>query len=598
MGNIGKNKIDIICHKCPLIPIISITLTKEGTLICEYRCPSFHMGFIRFEEVFSNKNNIKYGCKCFFCHAEIEDVPDEEKYKFCGFCQKFICNSCLIEHKKLYSNHNILDYSKINAVCLYHGENYKYYCFTCLRSICPKCFLGHDKHCFKLLNEMGQNEITLNSLNNSFNEVYDFLNIIKKSKYTYIDRKQYNIYEKRNITLLNFIKDLYKIYIQKKEENALNGEIIINLLNLSKFNFNSKLYYSDPNLFFKSHLIISNTPVSSICSFTNAKIGYKVSKLSPVLFKDLKLKKEVYTSLIISRMDYDLIAYNIGNILYFMKNEEKIFFKVDIKKKINNYYQLKQHIICIYSGKDFYFYKLINLEPYIISFSVLMPNSINNVIQVYGCIFTELYIIDKNNNIYKLKQIKSKPNSKYNLSLEIEKKVKLKSHKKDTKNNNILILNKNKSNDIKLCVIKGIGNNFLVMRENNLITLVNKKDLSQVEKYLEAPEKDFIIYNSHILLPELNEIIFYSIPKLNKVSIVKVSENINSLLIPNKNMLLVVGESSIEQFELNTWKKISKLNGIKNFDLGENSFFDSTLIGNTNELYLFISGLIYKFKSN
>lgn len=144
------------------------------------------------------------------------------------------------------------------------------------------------------------------------------------------------------------------------------------------------------------------------------------------------------------------------------------------------------------------------------------------------------------------------------MSLEFEKKVKIKNHKKDTKNNNILTLNKNKSNDIKFCVIKGIGNIFLVLRENNLITLVNKQDLSQDEIYLEASEKDFIIYNSHFLLPALNEIIFYSIPKLNKVSIVKVSENINSLLIPNKNMLLVVGESSIEQFELNIWKKISK----------------------------------------
>lgn len=110
-------------------------------------------------------------------------------------------------------------------------------------------------------------------------------------------------------------------------------------------------------------------------------------------------------------MDYDLLAYNIGNILYFMKNEEKICFKVDIKKKIKNYYQLKQHIVCIYSGKDFYFYKLINLEPYIIPFSVLISNRISDAIQIYECIFSDLYIIDKNNNIYKFKQSNSKPNS-------------------------------------------------------------------------------------------------------------------------------------------------------------------------------------------
>jgi predicted transcriptional regulator len=64
-------------------------------------------------------------------------------------------------------------------------------------------------------------------------------------------------------------------------------------------------------------------------------------------------------------------------------------------------------------------------------------------------------------------------------------------------------------------------------------------------------------------------------------------------LIPNKNMLLVIGESTIEQFELNTWKKISKLYEKEKLGLQK----ENTLIGNTNELYIFIKGLIYKFQS-
>ena len=48
--------------------------------------------------------------------------------------------------------------------------------------------------------------------------------------------ENYNIFEKRNITILNFIKDLYKIYLQKKEANTLNGEIIIDILHLLNFN--------------------------------------------------------------------------------------------------------------------------------------------------------------------------------------------------------------------------------------------------------------------------------------------------------------------------------------------------------------------------
>ena len=46
-----KIKSNIICLKCPLIPIINITSTKEGTIVCEYRCPSFHMGLIKLDEM-------------------------------------------------------------------------------------------------------------------------------------------------------------------------------------------------------------------------------------------------------------------------------------------------------------------------------------------------------------------------------------------------------------------------------------------------------------------------------------------------------------------------------------------------------------------
>ena len=68
----------------------------------------------------------------------------------------------------------ILDYSKINIVCLYHGKKYKFYCFTCLRSICSKCF-GHKNHCFKSLNKIEPDEKSLSILNYYFDEIYEFL---------------------------------------------------------------------------------------------------------------------------------------------------------------------------------------------------------------------------------------------------------------------------------------------------------------------------------------------------------------------------------------------------------------------------------------
>jgi hypothetical protein len=207
--------------------------------------------------------------------------------------------------------------------------------------------------------------------------------------------------------------------------------------------------------------------------------------------------------------------------------------------------------------------------------------------------------------IIKINQNKSKPNSKYEISLCIEKFLSLQdkqNNNSEKKDSDILTLNDNHINNnynnsknsynTKI-IIKGIVYNFLVMIEGNRITLRNKNTGLKYMNYLDIEQNDFIIYNSHILLPKENEIMFYSIPDFILVSKVKVTENINSLLIPNKNMLLVIGESTIEQFELNTWKKISKLYEKEKLGLQK----ENTLIGNTNELYIFIKGLIYKFQS-
>ena len=66
-------KTNIICPKCPLTPIINITSTIEGTVICEYRCPSFHMGLVKIEQMIYNpnkkRNNLGYICQ--LCKAQI-----------------------------------------------------------------------------------------------------------------------------------------------------------------------------------------------------------------------------------------------------------------------------------------------------------------------------------------------------------------------------------------------------------------------------------------------------------------------------------------------------------------------------------------------
>jgi hypothetical protein len=510
------------------------------------------------------------------------------------------------------------------------------------------------------LAELEPNKEFSEKLNFYFIEVYNYFNCIENKKKEEFNLENFNKFKKKNIMLLNFVKDLYKTYLDKKGNDILNGEILINLFNLSKFNFSMKRFFQDVNTYFNTHLIIKDIPVSSMCSFTNIKASYKIGELTPVFFKDLNVDNN--DSMIVLRMDYDLIAYNIGKILYFMKEEEKVYFKIEVQDEIKYFFQLKDHIVCISSEENLFFCKLIKIEPYIVSCSVLMPD-INNITQVYGSVYKSLFIIDDEEYIYKLIPKNDGPNSDFDFSLQIENMVKIKqtnglfdtnvfngnhneeSEENDENSNNnnsiihsyssgseenenkdnaegnqnesssshssnkIMTLNKvknnrsenhnsnnnysdsqngNSSEEVELIVnklimfeetresetkskrndsyiIKGIVYDYLVLKELEYITVRNESNLYINKKmelnYIEGTDYlyDFSIYNNHVLLPKKNNINFYTIPDFILVSKIQVNEKINSFLIPNKNMLLVIGDNSIEQFELNTWKRVSKL---------------------------------------
>ena len=699
---VNKNiKTNIICPKCPLTPIISITSTKEGTLICEYRCPSFHMGLVKLEEMIynHNKKRKKIGYICQKCNKE--NSEKEKKLKFCGICKQFLCPECIIEHDKIKSRHKILNHSKIDNSCLEHGNKIKFYCFTCLKNICTKC-LGHKNHCFKDLKDIEPDDEFCDNLKFYFDEVFNYFNNIENIKLdnTNYDKQYLQSFKEKNILLLNFIKDLYNTYLDRKNNNLLNGEIIINLLNLSKFNLDTNNFYKDANLYLKNHIIIKSNSVSSICSFTHTKANYRIENLKPVFFKYLNIGTNALMKVL--RMDYDLIAYNIDKILYFMKNEEKVFFKVKIAEKIKFFFQLKKHIVAIVSTENIYFYKLMELEPYIVPINVFIPQiDINNIIQIYGNIYQNLYILNIEKYIYKLVQQKEIiPN--YDICLKTEYSIQIKdninpnfninnfnindsygisadnnsennsennnnennnnnsysesynnsnsnnnqsNNQSNNDNNNNIVndannnksldnksitfsdsLNFNKNDDgnkkdsinldeskiiinklimyeetekteksgEKLFLIKGIVFNYIILIENISLSIRNENNLNLV-KTIKIRNNDYnlIVYNEHIIRPDENYIKFYTIPDLTLVSLVKVCEQINYFVIPNKNTFLAISDNFIEQLELNTWKKVSKViytDEILNYNK------KPIIIGNNKELYIFQKDEIYRFE--
>ena len=88
---------------------------------------------------------------------------------------------------------------------------------------------------------------------------------------------------------------------------------------------------------------------------------------------------------------------------------------------------------------------------------------------------------------------------------------------------------------------------------NNLKTKI--KEYEQNKKILEE-EKDFLVFNGNILVNKNKEILFYNIPYLEIVSKLVLDDDILSINIINPKTMIVVENNCIEQFEVNSWKKL------------------------------------------
>lgn len=189
MGAIGANESvqinDILCPKCPLTPIISISLNSKGILICEYRCPFMHFDKIPYEDILKDKEK-NYGKFCEKC-VNLEEDPTNNENKddllYCGICKQFICINCGSKHDKEKESHQVLiPKLYIKYTCLEHGKKYIGFCFTCIISICEDC-KRHNNHCTKLFREFYPDYDFIQNYNFYLEEYDDYINIIKKSKY-------------------------------------------------------------------------------------------------------------------------------------------------------------------------------------------------------------------------------------------------------------------------------------------------------------------------------------------------------------------------------------------------------------------------------
>ena len=585
----SENKMNIICPKCSLTPIISISLNSEGILSCEYRCPYMHFGIIPFEDFEKDKWN-KPGKFCDRCSKsnkeEKEDKKSNTKIKeellYCGTCKQYICKKCRPEHDIEKESHKTLvPKSQMNYICLEHGKLFIGFCFTCLISICQDC-KKHEKHCKKKFVEFYPDEDFIEGYNYHIKDYDNYLNFIFKS--SWMNRNQFNRFKQRSQLLYDLSLYLFSNFEEKKKKKQLNGETIINLLNVVCFNFRANYFLGKEEFtnYCKTHLILYHKPLSDICNFSKTKADYNLSKLELEEFSPLTDNGNP------SEFKYspigDFIIFHINSsihLLNIMKQKNRFTIKLDnIISSINI---INTSILCVCS-KKIYLYHLSEKAPFYSEYNKSKDLDIfsDPVVEVFGNL-EKILLIRTTKEL--LLVIEDKDNEgKYKIVERIWlEDINTKVEETGTYNYHLFnygyVTKTITITKSKLTKIKAIFNEYIVLIENGIITTRKLNNLNIIQTLKEYKDIDCVVFNGNVLIYNETNIFFYSIPNLDRVSQIKVEYTIFSLNLVNKKTLIIVEDKFLEQYETNTWKRLSR-----DYNLLDNSIIT---IGAGKKLFLF-----------
>ena len=212
---------------------------------------------------------------CEICKTQNKASTHENLFYRCISCKKNICTLCKTKHDK---NHDIIDYSQINYICLNHNEKFNSYCKKCKINLCMECESEHkDKQNLIYFRDILPNKdkykSNINELKEKIDKYKDKINEIKIVLDKIIINMD-NIYEINN----NLMKD----YEKKKK----NYQILCNINEISKTNDE---IINDINMAINNNEFMNI--INNSINFIN-KIGIKFNGKTISSFNENK-KKEI-----------------------------------------------------------------------------------------------------------------------------------------------------------------------------------------------------------------------------------------------------------------------------------------------------------------
>ena len=108
---------------------------------------------------------------CEICKTQNKVSTHENLFYRCISCKKNIYTICKTKHDK---NHDIIDYSQINYICLNHNEKFNSFCKKCKINLCMECESEHkDKQNLIYFRDILPNKNKYKSNKNELKEKID-----------------------------------------------------------------------------------------------------------------------------------------------------------------------------------------------------------------------------------------------------------------------------------------------------------------------------------------------------------------------------------------------------------------------------------------
>ena len=269
------------CITCSLICSLKLNYTGNFEPKIAYECENGHYGNISLEEYMNKYNKLSLLKEiCSDCYKS----NDEELY-YCSECQKYICPSCLKNHKG--DKHSIISIRRYDSLCTEHSNFFSYYCAKCRKNLCIYCLKKHKSHELINLTEnyfSKKSKLSLEEEIINIEKKIDELDIIENNI-----RKEINKLKESTKLELQLLKILIKSYEYEKKKKNLNYNIIQNLKNFdkdfrsNKIQFYERLHKDGTNLLnILQNLKNINTSFPNISKTlkNHTSYVYHISKLS------------------------------------------------------------------------------------------------------------------------------------------------------------------------------------------------------------------------------------------------------------------------------------------------------------------------------